>query len=178
MANMGRLYGEGKLEVAGPFLDDTTLRGIFVFKANNVDEVKEWIASDPAVKAGRLVGDIHPWSPAKGEIHHPTGEVKAMDNFVMLIYHWGDRAKTATKEETTAAFMAHKKYQLSLFEQGKTAIGGPFDDAMGGEYVGVVIVYGSLPDGEKLAAEDPAVKAGIARVEAHPWTTAKGVFQR
>jgi len=178
MANIKRLYGEGKLEVAGPFMDDTPLRGIFIFKAASVNEVKEWIATDPAVKAGRLVGDVHPWTPAKGEIHHPASDAAGMENFVMIIYHWGDKAKTAKPEEMQAAFQGHKKYQLELFDAGKTEIGGPFGDLMAADYVGVVIAHGNKEEGEKLAAADPVVQAGIARAEVHEWITAKGVFHR
>jgi uncharacterized protein YciI len=176
MANIKRLYDEGRLVMAGPFMDDTSLRGIFVFKADTPDAVKEWISTDPAVKAGRLEGDIHPWTIGKGEIHHLDGEAKSMENFVMIVYRWGDKAKTTSQEQMQAAFQGHMKYQLGLYEAGKTEIGGPFGDAEGGSFVGVVIAHGNKAEGEKLAADDPVVQAGIARPEVHEWITAKGVL--
>ncbi len=176
MANIKRLGGEGHLLMAGPFMDDTTLRGIFVFTGASIDEVKGWIATDPAVKAGRLEGDIHPWTAAMGEIHHLEGEVKSMENFSMIIYRWGQKGKTASQEQMQAAFQGHMKYQLGLFEAGKTEIGGPFGDMMTGDFIGVVIAHGNKAEGEKLAADDPVVKAGIARPEVHEWITATGVL--
>jgi uncharacterized protein len=176
MANIRRLASEGKLEIAGPFTDDDKkLRGIFVFKAASADEVQGWLETDPAIKGGRLEGDIHPWHPAKGEIHHPAS-FDGMENFVMVIYHWGPEAKSKSQAEIGEAFQEHKKYQLGLFEAGKTVIGGPYLDAEHGEYVGVVIAHGTKEDGEKLGAGDPVVKAGVAKVEVHPWMVAKGVL--
>lgn len=61
MANIDRLAGEGKLVLAGPFLDDGDLRGIYVFKVNTVDEARALTATDPAIKAGRLTMELHPW---------------------------------------------------------------------------------------------------------------------
>ena len=66
MANIQRLGDEGKLIVAGPFLDDKDLRGIFVFDSESEEEVKDLIETDPAIIAGRLRYEIHPWMTAKG----------------------------------------------------------------------------------------------------------------
>ena len=179
MANIHRLYGEGKLNMAGPFMDDTTMRGIFVFTATSAEQVKEWLSTDPAVKAGRLEGDVHPWTPAKGAIHHPLTEPAGMDGmekFVLLVYRWGNEAKSMPQDKVQAAFQAHMKYQLGMYEAGKTEIGGPFSDLMGGEFIGVVIAHGNQEDGEKLAAADPVVSSGVARAEVHEWITAKGVL--
>ena len=61
MANIERLAKEGKLVLAGPFLDDGNLRGIFVFDAATEIEARKLVESDPAVKVGRFAYEIHPW---------------------------------------------------------------------------------------------------------------------
>ena len=61
MANINRLYYEGKLKVAGPFGDDGDWRGIFIFDCPTKEEVENLLKTDPAVATGRLAYDIHPW---------------------------------------------------------------------------------------------------------------------
>lgn len=170
MANMKRLYAEQKLQMAGPFLDDTKLRGIFVFTAQSADEVKGWLATDPAIKAGRLEGEVHPWKPAKGEIARPATE-NGMEKYELLVFRYAENAKQMDDAKLNEAFQRHMKFQLAAFERGDTVIGGPFTDE--GDFVGVVI---ARKDGAKLASEDPLVSAGVAKIEVHPWMTAKGVL--
>jgi len=66
MANINRLAQMKKLIAAGPFGDDGQLRGIFVFRVGSLDEAKALTATDPAVQAGRLAMDIHPWMVPDG----------------------------------------------------------------------------------------------------------------
>ena len=66
MANINKLAEMKKLVVAGPFGDNGTLRGIFVFRVNSLDEARELAATDPAVQAGRLALKIHPWVVPEG----------------------------------------------------------------------------------------------------------------
>jgi uncharacterized protein YciI len=61
MENIHRLADLKKLVIAGPFGDDGELRGIFVFRVDSIEEARSLTASDPAVKAGRFVLDVHPW---------------------------------------------------------------------------------------------------------------------
>lgn len=61
LANITRLYEEGKIKVAGPFGDDGAWRGIFIFDCETKDEVEKLLHTDPAINAGRLVYEIHPW---------------------------------------------------------------------------------------------------------------------
>jgi uncharacterized protein YciI len=56
-----RLADEGKLIVAGPFLDDQDIRGIFIFNVSTVEEAKKLTETDPAIKAGSLIMELHPW---------------------------------------------------------------------------------------------------------------------
>jgi uncharacterized protein YciI len=59
--NIFRLADEGKLIVAGPFLDEGDLKGVFVFDVRTVGEAKALVETDPAVIAGRLSMELHPW---------------------------------------------------------------------------------------------------------------------
>lgn len=61
MENIRRLAQEGKLLLAGPFLDDGELRGIYLFDVATVEEARELTATDPAIRAGRLQMELHPW---------------------------------------------------------------------------------------------------------------------
>ena len=61
MANIRRLAEAGKLVLAGPFLDDGELRGIYVFAVETVEEARALTATDPAIQAGRLEMELHPW---------------------------------------------------------------------------------------------------------------------
>jgi uncharacterized protein YciI len=56
-----KLAAEGKLVVAGPFMDDQPIRGIFIFNVESVEEAQKLTATDPAIKAGTLVMELHPW---------------------------------------------------------------------------------------------------------------------
>lgn len=66
IANINRLAEMKKLVAAGPFGDDGRLRGIFVFRVGSLDEAKALTLTDPAVQAGRLAMDIHPWMVPDG----------------------------------------------------------------------------------------------------------------
>jgi uncharacterized protein YciI len=59
--NIFRMADEGKLVLAGPFLDGGDLRGIYIFNVSTVEEAKTLTETDPAVKAGTLVMELHPW---------------------------------------------------------------------------------------------------------------------
>ena len=68
LANINRLAEMKKLVVAGPFGDDGSLRGIFVFKVDSLAEARALTETDPAVKAGRLAMDLHPWQVPEGTL--------------------------------------------------------------------------------------------------------------
>jgi uncharacterized protein YciI len=70
MANIQRLADEGKLLKAGPLEDYSgrNVRGIFILKTDSVDRAREWVATDPLVKVGRLVPEFLKWYVLKGSL--------------------------------------------------------------------------------------------------------------
>jgi uncharacterized protein YciI len=70
MANIRRLADEGKLLKAGPFEDYSgrNVRGMFILKTDSVDQAREWVATDPLVKVGRLVPEFLKWYVLKGSL--------------------------------------------------------------------------------------------------------------
>ncbi len=68
--NMKRLAAEGKLFKAGPTEDFSgrNVRGIFILKTDSLEQAKEWVATDPTVKAGRLAPEFMKWSVQKGTL--------------------------------------------------------------------------------------------------------------
>ena len=59
--NITRLFDEKKLVLAGPFLDDSPFRGIFILDVPTAEAATELLLTDPAIKAGRLDYELHPW---------------------------------------------------------------------------------------------------------------------
>ncbi|HBE70342.1 MAG TPA: hypothetical protein DDW52_19510 [Planctomycetaceae bacterium] len=51
-SNMGRLAGEGKLVLAGPFVDGQPKRGMYIFNVSTLEEAEIIVKTDPAVEAG------------------------------------------------------------------------------------------------------------------------------
>lgn len=61
LKNITRLADMGKLIVAGPFLDNSALEGIFIFNVPTVEEAKKLTETDPAIQAGTLEMELKPW---------------------------------------------------------------------------------------------------------------------
>lgn len=63
MTNIGKLADEGKIIVAGPFLEKNkeNYRGMFIFNTKSKEEAESWVKTDPAVAAGIFSYEIFPW---------------------------------------------------------------------------------------------------------------------
>lgn len=71
MANINKMAEEGALLLAGPFLEDTPWRGLFIFKNLPKEKVLELAGRDPAIKARRLELEVFKWLSAKGSWKQP-----------------------------------------------------------------------------------------------------------
>lgn len=63
MTNIGKLADEGKIIVAGPFLEKNkeNYRGMFIFNTKSKEEAESWVKTDLAVAAGIFSYEIFPW---------------------------------------------------------------------------------------------------------------------
>ncbi|WFB66473.1 YciI family protein [Chryseobacterium sp. WX] len=63
MSNIGKLANEGKIVIAGPFLEKNkeNYRGMFIFNTQSKEEAEQWVKTDPAVQAGVFSYEIFPW---------------------------------------------------------------------------------------------------------------------
>ena len=66
MEHLGKMYDEGYADISGPFGDDGDIRGITIYNTPSFETADSLANSDPMVKAGRLVIEIHPWWAVKG----------------------------------------------------------------------------------------------------------------
>ncbi len=66
LAYMSKLADEGKLAIAGPFMDDGDTRGIVIYSVDSLKDARALAMGDPAVQAGRLSVEIRPWMSARG----------------------------------------------------------------------------------------------------------------
>ena len=63
---LGGWYEKGYICMNGPFGDDGEIRGATVYRVSSADEALSLASNDPAVKAGRLKVEVHPWWLARG----------------------------------------------------------------------------------------------------------------
>ena len=61
------LRNRGLLLVNGPLVDDDDMRGVGIFDLEDIEEVRRIDSADPAVVAGSLVVEVHPWFGLPGD---------------------------------------------------------------------------------------------------------------
>lgn len=66
LEHIKKLAEAGKICIAGPFLDEGDVRGIFIFSTESLEEAVALTKQDPAVQAGRLEIEVRPWMAARG----------------------------------------------------------------------------------------------------------------
>lgn len=71
MANIQRMADAGQLVLAGPFMDGGDLKGIYIFNVETIEKAKALTETDPAIKAGRLIMELHPWYGSASLIQTP-----------------------------------------------------------------------------------------------------------
>lgn len=160
MSNIRKMYNEGKLVMAGPFVDDTELRGIFVLRAASEQQAQAWADQDPAVKAGRLKAEVHgPWMIQADQIHK-TSE-KGMEQYLLVLVKRGTSENRSEMEE--------------LLSSGELAVGGEIHDTH--DLAAVTIYPAGSEQAKKLTDAQRSARSQTIPIEIHPWITAKGALR-
>ena len=174
MANIRKLYADHKLVIAGPFMDDSYLRGIFVLAASSQKKAEEWANSDPAIKSGRLSAEIFgSWMVDPNQIHHPTDSSQGMEQYTFIFLNRGDKWEASGNPDV---MKQHAAFIQNMTAQGNIAIAGPLASNDQSDPREVVIFRIPNDQAADMIQDDPAVKADIYKVEIHPWITGKGVL--
>ncbi len=66
LAHLSKMYELGYADISGPFEDDGDIRGITIYNVPTLKMADSLAKSDPMVKKGRLIVEVHPWWAAKG----------------------------------------------------------------------------------------------------------------
>ena len=164
MANINRLAKEGKLIAAGPFGGGG---GLFIFKSNSIDQVQEWLKTDPGIQANRWNLEVLPYYPRIGSVC-AVGEP-----YKMITYQFIRYTPNITKyniNQLPQIFKKHQDYLVTLRDSAKVITEAIFGDADGG----ILVVDGELTS--EVIENDPAVVDGLLDAEVKKLWIAQGSF--
>lgn len=173
VAHVLSLLESGKAVIAGPLADEGDIAGIYVLRAKSKEEAREWADSDPAVKAGFFVADMHPWW-SEDVMKKATSPIQMTTAYLGLL----TRGAKWTPEKTPATEELQKAHMANihrLADMKKLVVAGPFGDD--GTLRGIFVFrVASLAEAKALAETDPAVKAGRLAIDMHPWLVPEGIL--
>ncbi len=164
MANINRLAKEGKLVSAGPFDGGG---GIFIFKSNSIEQVREWLNTDPGVQAKRWNVEVLPYYPSVGSA------CLVSEPYQMVSYQFIRFVPNVTKyniNHSTEKLRKHYDYLESLRNSGKVISEAHFGENEGG----ILVIAGELS--KEAIDNDPALIAGVFVAEIKKLWIAKGAF--
>jgi uncharacterized protein YciI len=172
----------GKLVCVGPILTEGEIVGVSIYKTDTSEEAMQLAEGDPAVKAGRVVLEMHPWLGPEGlgKGYPERAKEKLLDQFEFdhfqlgLLYR-GDQWTPEKTEATQKIQEGHMANINRLADEGKLIAAGPFTD--NGPLRGIfVFTTKTIEEAKLLADTDPAVQAGRLKVVLHTWMVAKDVI--
>jgi uncharacterized protein YciI len=174
LSNLKAIMAGGKGVITGPIGDEGRLRGILVLRVGSAEEAKTITDADPAVKAGQLAVEIHPWFAADDimkPVFHPADLATYYFGFLNKGPKWTPE-RTPQTEKIQEGHMAHLTESAKA---GKLVIAGPLGD--NGDIRGILVYKtATIDEARAIAAADPAVKAGRLAVEMHKWFVSKGAL--
>jgi len=99
------------------------------------------------------------------------------DRWTVLFLRRREDAPPLSEAESAALQDAHLAYLARLHEDGRLVAAGPVQGVPELRLAGVCIYTTSVEDAQALAQEDPAVRAGVFRVELWSWWVPGGALR-
>lgn len=185
MANIKRMAKLGALYAAGPFGDNTPLRGIFVFSGDDNMKLDTLLAGDPLLAEQRLRIEMYSWMAPVGigEDHRrrsayaeQRGEKfkDSLVTFTMVLLRRGPKWTSNLPTSVARTLKAQRAYAERLRSDGSLVLESAIDGT--GDLRGLYLFSTDTTATRRLMAADPAVRAGRFRPEIHPWWTAYGII--
>lgn len=176
MAYMNSHFASGVYKIGGPLTDGGRIRGMMLMEAENLAAARTIVEHDPAVLAGVLAPEVHPMlarslaafdaaRAAEPPVAQPSTAPPTDLRPYFLVMLVNPQAEPIPMPDDV--FARHMAFRNARVASGAYKAGGPVTD--GGHIRGVSIVEGeNLEAVLAIANNDPAVRAGILTVEAHP----------
>jgi uncharacterized protein YciI len=159
MDNIVKLYNEGKLDLAGPFMGGG---GIFVLKAPDSTSAWGYLRGDAAVMAGRFNIELLPLEVSAG------GLCKIPADNEMVQYGF-----LRFREKTDGVAADNPDQRMALYESGELLFSGWFDDSDAG-----IMIVRSNADSllQTMASAHPGVSNGHLSAEIRQLWVGQGIF--
>ena len=176
LKNVLALLDSGKVIIAGPFNDSSDVAGLFIFRTTSADEAKALVDTDPGVKAGLMVAEMHPWW-SEDIFKKAVTEPLRMEPVYFGFLKKGPNRKDGDDKnpEIQELQKAHIANIVRLANMKKMVMAGPFGDD--GELRGIFVFrVASMKEAQDVAATDPMIKIDRLRIDLHPWKVPVGVI--
>lgn len=179
LANIRRMFEAGEMFGAGPFGDDTPLRGLFFLRTDSTGAVSPMLQDDPALASRRLRAELHRWWGPEGlsadyQRRAAGGARDSMVSYSFVLLHRGPNWTANATSGVRHVLKSHARHLEKLRAKGALIAAGPVEGT--GEVRGVLVFDADTAATRRLVEKDPAVKAGRFVPEIHPWWTAYGVI--
>jgi uncharacterized protein YciI len=167
------LLSSGKAVIAGAIKDDSNLVGVYIFRAKSIDEAKRWLDADPAVAAGHVITELHPWWSQ--DVMKKTETPKTLMTAYLAFLVRGEKWTPESTPQTEEIQNGHMANIRRLAAMKKLVVAGPFGDD--GTLRGIFVFrVDTLEEAHALTLTDPAVKAGRLALDLHPWLVPEGIL--
>lgn len=182
IAHMQQMAQAGKLVAAGPLAKSETIRGIVIYRCQNLEEAATITEQDPAVKNNRLRAIFQIWRGPNGLGESLTGNLQgdptAKPSMVTLPFVLLCRTEKGQRDPSLKTMRKEQEFLGKLRRRKQLRLDGAFlgkpDHPYVGAEPGALLVFAAMPlkDAIAIAKDHPLVKQGYATIDALEWYVA------